>query len=353
MRTDPIEYLPATEERGPQNNGKVFRLAPAQDDFTVQIIRTRQEVLEHGSLTDGARTLFCWLLDNSLRWTVNRARGVITISQTKLSERLKRSKRAISGWSEELSEAGFIWISKWTMPNMWPICTYHITFIDPPDERLHQIVTGDGMWGNHARRRELEEPGPGARQPGQLPLSAQKHLQNPFRGTKRHASQKGNSSKPQQNGAGSGKEQPLSGASFATGRGGFVHRGVAQNDTGESQETTTGSRTKQHLAVAANVPGPSHQTALYKESKGGDKRDSEGSVCVQKPPTHTIPEFEPLDRKVFLRLRQSDGKQMIDFCERKVNTLLQSRTPPANKDEQVAAYKARMKEVKAWMAGQL
>jgi hypothetical protein len=340
MRIDPIEYVPAAQERGLQPNddrrGKGFRPAPVEDEFGEMIKRTRRQAVEHERLSDGARNLFTWLMDASLRRSINRAPGIITVSTTKLSELLKRSKRAIYGWKKELVNTGFVWVTEWYMPNTWPISTYHISIIDPPDERLHQIVTGDGMWGNHARRPKLDAPGVGARASGQMSLSAQKHLQNPFRGTKVTMRKTLDSSKPQQNATGDGKEGVLSQAYIATDKGRFLRRGVAQKGTGESQKTTPGSRKEQHAAVAPNAPCPSHETAHIEKSQVPGNRGTKDSLsCLTAEEGATSVPTQQFSGSTALKRKGGE----TDFLEDLATTF--ARFNPAQAKKEMANWGGR------------
>ena len=89
-------------------------------------------------------------------------------------------------------------------------------------------------------------------------------------------------------------------------------------------------------------------------SKGGSFKE----VCVagnapEAPKPHTqVPNFEPLDLRMAARLRPAWGEKAIDTCKGKIYALEQSRNPIPNRQEVIAAYKQRIKDVKKWMVGE-
>ena len=143
------------------NHRKIFDLVPAQDPMTSAILQARRSCVTDPDLSDGAKLLFVLLLDWSLWPGKNKGPGVITISTTKLTELLCRSARAVWGWKKELLEKRFVWITDHFVPNFWPIHTYHITALCPPEEGGDPVTT-DGLWGNHVRRSQANR-GVGAR----------------------------------------------------------------------------------------------------------------------------------------------------------------------------------------------
>jgi hypothetical protein len=90
------------------------------------------------------------------------------------------------------------------------------------------------------------------------------------------------------------------------------------------------------------------------------RRDSEGVLEPLEVHTHIadkkealMPEFEPLDRKCAPRLRPKIAEEMIEYCKGKILAVETARTPQPMAKEQISAYRARIKAVKAWSAGAL
>jgi hypothetical protein len=322
MKSEINEYAPeARESLGQSDHKAPFRLAPPEPDITLLILQARRDACEDPDLNPGAVKLFVYLLDYSLLKSASRKVGTILFSTQQLIERLHSSKRAIYKWKRQLVAKRFIWISKYYMPNTWPMDLYHITVLDEND-KTNQMPTGDGFWGNGARRSAVP-PGEGARG---------------LSGTKGHRTETTpsdpNSSKTAQSGPGNSTEGHLSVAKFATAR-----------------------RTKGPLAVAQKGTGLSHERAPLIEPQSIEQGGLRASVCggspKTSPNTHTIPKFEPLDPKMFMRLRPKLAENIIERCKGQIYSIEQSRTPVPNAAEIIGAYKARIKETRNWAAGQL
>jgi hypothetical protein len=148
----------------------VFKLSPVEDDLTTVILSIRDQVTEDTALCYGARLMFVRLLDLAVRGSSKRV-GTITISQHNLGERLGASARTIFDWKQQLINRGYLWMTSQSMPNTWPLDTYHIAAIDR-QRSSQQMTSAEGMWGNGERRQKLAAPGQGARQPGQMTLKA-------------------------------------------------------------------------------------------------------------------------------------------------------------------------------------
>jgi len=239
------QYIPDQDERKPES-----------DDIGVAIKGARTRALENETLSDGARVLFCYLLDKAVSGNTYLRFGSVLISTTKLCEKLKRCARAIYGYKRELVDERFIWISNQPMPNFWPMHIHHITDLDKPDHD-GQMPTRDGLWGNGTRRQLPVVVGNGARQPGQKTL--------PLRSTECHRSEGGvtdpNSSVLAQNAPEGRTEGHPSAASCAAessklcgGEPQVVRRGAAKS--------AAESRTKCHPTAAQNATGQPHEQAV-------------------------------------------------------------------------------------------
>lgn len=135
----------------------MFRLAPAEEDTTLTILKTRRLALSDRELSAGAKVLFCWLLDLSLLKSMSAVMGAVIVSLTKLGEHLGTSRRSIFRWKTELISKKFLWVDKHYVPNFWAMNTYHITALNPP-EQPRQLAPGDGVWGNGKRRGSAPLP---------------------------------------------------------------------------------------------------------------------------------------------------------------------------------------------------
>ena len=136
---------------------KVFDLIPAEDPIKKIILQARHQALAHEDLTDGAKALFCLLLDYSLWPSMNKGIGRVVIAAGALAKVLNRSKRSVGNWKHELEAARFIWVKSWHMPNTWPLDYIHINALVPPDDATQQ-PTSDGSWGNGTWRKDRPHP---------------------------------------------------------------------------------------------------------------------------------------------------------------------------------------------------
>lgn len=226
------------------------------------IIETRVAALEDPDLTDGAKVLFDYLLHLALQPKSQHWFGVVTISTGKLAWKLKRAKRSIYNWNDELRAKRFIRISKLERPNMWPINTYHIVALTPP-EKTGQMLSGDGMWGNGSRRAGVI-PGLGARK---AKVVHNLHAEN-------GDGKESNTPYCPENAPASGKEGHLPAAKFATARRKLCDC-PPQNLRLGVAKLATGSRKKGHAAVAKNDTREPQKTTHYKESLETSNKSSE------------------------------------------------------------------------------
>lgn len=264
MQVEPSDYLPTQNE--PK---KVFRLAPIERDLTSIILGTRRDVLEDIDLSDGAKVLFTYLLDFSLMPSRNRGPGVVVFSTTQLCERLGRCARAIWGWKRELTGKRYVWLSDWYMPNTWPIHTYHITALHPPDSD-HEMSSPDGMWGNGVRRVKAEA-GLGARG---------------LRRTKCHLT---NTPEPGASEAQLPDNEPQSRTECnpSAAQSAAVHRklcgGEPQVMRRAAAQSAAESRTECHLTAAQNVTCEPHGIAVFKETLGKREEPDRGGESLPHP----------------------------------------------------------------------
>jgi hypothetical protein len=176
------EYLPRPEESSNGNgngHGTIFTLKPALDPDTLAILETRDHALRDQRLLGTMRAFFCLILDRALDPEYYRPhpRGIVTLSDTVLATDFGVSNRTIFTWKRKIEECGdYFWLTRQFRTNMWPITTYHITCLHPPQRGK---TDRDGTYGSGRVGRSLPENFPlGARRPGQpglpLPGSRQK-----------------------------------------------------------------------------------------------------------------------------------------------------------------------------------
>jgi hypothetical protein len=284
MQNDTSEYLPQESESRPHK--KVFQLAPVEDDLTGIILSVRLRVIEDKTLHLGARLMFVYLLDLSLRRTMNVRPGVVTISQTKLAEKFGVSHRTIYNWKWQLSQRRLVWCSSQPMPNTWPIDTYHIEAIHGRDY-FDSKTSVEGFWGNGGRRSRPETSGNGAREPGQtiLPGITKKPAPTPPVGNGLPT------------GGGDTKSADLQGISAAAGNGlplsaamGCRRRpqwvaGAARNGLPAAPAMGCHGEPQPVAAGASNGLPPAPATGCrHKEAKGTGNQSSRGGEKPIAPP---------------------------------------------------------------------
>lgn len=88
------------------------------------------------------------------------------------------------------------------------------------------------------------------------------------------------------------------------------------------------------------------ETPREYRSLGAIKGGSPGTASPPPPPK--LPKFDRLDPKAFDREREKIGNRMIETCKEKIYAVENTRTPVKGRADIVAAYRARIKEIKAW-----
>ncbi len=249
---------------------KSFSLAPPPEDLTAAILAVRLAALTDPELSDGAARLFVHLLDLSLQRSASNWRGQVTISQSKLSEHLHRSRRVIWDRVQELIGRRYVWITKQRVPNFWDLNVYHVTALDSPNHP-EQNPTRDGLWGNGARRGPPPGTGMGARTPPggtardiparETPSAEEQKRENApeSRYLPRPSAAKSRGSPPRKVAAGS-RENLL--------------RGAAKSRGGEPREVAAGSREKSRRAADESCELREHSASSKEhfKSRGGGPR---------------------------------------------------------------------------------
>lgn len=355
------EYLP--EELTQKNNGSghkpVFRLAPVEDDLTFSILRARQEVCEDADLKPGPKLLFVYVLDLSLKRTVNVRPGVVTIAQTKLAEKLGVSQRTIFAWKRALVAKRYVWMTHQPMPNTWPLDSYHISALHPQDA-WQEKTTAEGMWGNGERRQALPTPGAGARRPGQrslglsgstLPRRAGEHKteQNPD-----FAAQSGSELPPSVEAGCDSESQRIATES----RNGLRRRVEADCD-GESKRIATHGRSGLRPTVEADCEHIEVEVPGKSQTEGGTGQNSPPSAAHQEEKNKMERELaawsqtleglfpsrlEKLKAELRRKLAQAVSAPLRDLLKRKVAIVTERLEGPTLPDEPKPAPKPKPAE---------
>src|SRR6266496_2477000 len=92
-------------------------------------------------------------------------RGVVAISDTVNANKFGVSNRTIYTWKKTVEGCGYFWITDQYRPNMWPLTTYHLTCLHPPPRG--RTTDNGGTYGSDPGRPKPQNPGLGARKPGQ------------------------------------------------------------------------------------------------------------------------------------------------------------------------------------------
>lgn len=208
-----------------------FKLSPAEPDLGQTILSARDEVVHDPRLSLGARLMFVIILDRSVRQASNVKPGVVTVSQTKLSEVLGVGRRTIWNWKDELVRRGVIWMSSQPMPNAWPIDTYHITAIHSPRHQGDK-TTIEGAWGNGYRQTRPANASFAARR-NLVPVAPQFQTTEESSILHENAAPRGNTVPPPAAPQFHGERQ-----SGATGRRNLVPRGAAPQFHGERHHSS-------------------------------------------------------------------------------------------------------------------
>ena len=327
------EYFP--DEREPQHhnggngNGKIFEVKRATDPDTLAILDARRNALKEPPwrLSKSVKAFFCEVLDRSLNPSSPGfiCKGVVAASDSTLARVFSVSNRTIYTWKMQLAASLYVWLSKKFRTNMEPITVYNITALRPPTEAATQDDDGAAQHGKFRRGGDPRTDFSaklGGRKPGQPSL--------PLPGSRQHPP-----------GAEIVDLQGISGESRKK-----LRLSAEENFGSEPKKTSAESR--------SGLP-------VSPEADFHHKRDSEGVLEPKEVHTHIpvekeapkLPEFEPLDRKCAPRLRPKLGEDMIEWCKGKILALETARTAQPFAKERIAAYRARIKDVKAWAAGAL
>lgn len=307
----------------------VFKLSPAEPDLGQSILSARDEVVHDARLSLGARLMFVIILDRSVRQASNVKPGVVTISQTKLSEVLGVGRRTIWNWKDELVRRGVIWMSSQPMPNAWPIDTYHITAIHSPKHQGDK-TTIEGAWGNGYRQTRPANASFAARR-NAVPLAPQFQTdEKPSflpdnsgdRSTVVPASGETTFHAPEQSGA--------------TGRRNLVPRGAAPQFQRPEKSGATASGTTVPRGAA---PDCSHRKA--KEQGSSQIEGGKGSPNAPLPHDLELEKFKSRLDGMF------DSKLLA--LEKELRGRLEKATTPASRDH----WKLRLAAIKAYRLGGL
>lgn len=345
-----IEIPTAASENGNGNgngNGhkKPFELAPVKTPEQIAAEATRKIAPEirrgvHFSrLPAPVKFFFDALLDLSFMHCYGGSgRGKIFITERDLSRLLRHDKDSIAKWRDRLIRERLIWIRKGWPKNEWRICA-----LCPAPETEVRFTEYDNIRGRAAALEPVKgtvrdlPPSPFLPKNGQPP------------------------SVSEETGGADGKGAASLSDNFRQTVRELPTDCPTSSDTERGRTRTQCPTTSDKVGedTPPHCPTPSDsQSEGFRANKETTRRvggtGGSRSVCspVAKPsPTHTIPEFEPLDWKMIARLRPKHAEMMVERFKGQIQTIEQSRTPVPDGPAIVAAYKAQIKAVRNWAAG--
>ena len=350
MNESIAEYLGSVNSSGNGNghangNGKAFILAQPKSPEEIQreaILKMVPELRRNCSRDPrlkncvGAKWLYGQLTDLSFMHTFGgNGFGVVHLSIKDLVRIYGHDAESFEHWRDRLVATGWIWFFK-----TWPKSQWGISGICKQPELFGPAFSSSEVdyIRTMAKAAKPKEP---ALSPGGVKTehSGPNGRADPIAKPKEPDSKAGASGPQSRNFRPLEPEEPA-------GKGG-------QNPESHPEDPAllpggTGFVMGKVSDLPSDQPPQLRSTPMEPRSSGANK-----CVAPAPKPTHTGPEFEPLDRKVVQRLRPKLGEQMIDRFKEKIFALENSRSPMPNRADLVAAYKQRIKAVKNWMAGEL
>jgi hypothetical protein len=319
---------------GANGHQKAFELTPpktAEEIHRESVNRAMPELRRNCSKDPrlrkcvGAKWLFGQLTDLSfLNNYGGDGHGKIYISVRDLSRIFLHDPHTLTAWRDKLIETGWIWVRE-----MWPKSEWGITGVcRQPDlfpvgsEYTRTVAKASGR-DSHG----LVEPG-------------------------KCEDLKGNGST---NGIANVAEPHAQGVPATSPVSTLYTDGVNPSYTfGGDVHTPNGNGTPAASVPAAAADGskPSGSGDSYSQLKESPMEKGSSGANGGVRPALPIPQFEPLDRTEFMGKRPTQGEQQINYCKEKIRIITETRTPAPNAADVVAVYRARIKEIRKWMAGE-
>jgi hypothetical protein len=312
----------------------------SHDDGAPPAVRARADVAADPTLSPGAKFFFGWLVDNSfLRRFGGDGFGRITIGQKDIRRITHHDRKSITEWTKQLCDSRHLWIEPAIIPNAYPVNVYCIRALVPGRQQL-EISGLAHAWG---------------RARGDRGKFSSSQPAGDFSAENAHPASQGRKTPPP-----NGGKLHLAGGENGTGQGEKLHLAGGENGTLEAENfPMRGGKNGRGEVDNFPVSRPKNSTSEagkadhLKETPKEERRQGD-TVSVPAAATHTgIPQFEPLDLRCAPRLRPKLGEQMIDLAKEKIYAEENRRPLRANAKDVIAAYKARIKAVKKWIAGEL
>lgn len=337
-RADYIEQ-DQTQHHSQNGNGnghkKPFELAPVKSAEEIAFEATRKiapmvrKAVHFSRLPAAAKFFFDALLDLSfLHCYGGSGKGKIFISVRDLSRLLKHDKDSITAWRDLLIKERHVWTR-----DGWPKSEWRICALCAPPETDFRPSEWSYVMGKAAALEDGSLPtGLFLPQKGNSPSNTEE-----IGGHDTKTPDKVSDTFPSRVGSlrtDCPVPSPKNGGSLPT------DCPVPSAGPGESLPTDQGSE-------------PDSAAGSFRTNKETPEEIRSKETILTPPNTHTVPEFEPLDKKTVARLRPALGEKMIELCKQKIFAIEQSRDPIPNSLEVIVAYKRRIKDVKHWVAGQL
>jgi hypothetical protein len=173
------EYLPnGNGHLNGNGNGhqKIFELNRTVDPDTIAVLEARRACRADQRLNRSAKACFDEIADRALNPSCYDAKGIVTISDAGLADVFGVSERTVYSWKHQIETCGYVWLGKKFKTNMWPLTTYNLSCLHK--KPALRKTDADGTYGRGRFRSAPENPGFGARQPGQpvLPLPGSRHV---------------------------------------------------------------------------------------------------------------------------------------------------------------------------------
>jgi hypothetical protein len=329
---------------GNGNGHKVFELAKTKtpeeiaQDATRKMSPEIRRAVNCMKLPMAVKGFFSALLDFTfLHCYGGSGRGKIFISIRDLCRLLKHDKDSIAKWRDVLLSEKLIWFREGWPTSEWRICALCPAPVTDFSAREQSFIRG------RAAALETDSPAPPE------PL---RHLPHGVFAAPEHKSPSISEEIGQ-----TGGTEPVNPSEDIGGGGGERRRACPTPSAtfgGERRSTPPTSSAK----VGENVGHPlrhlphgvSDNFRTNKESPM-EKRSLGDKGGGEPPPK--LPKFERLDPKAFDREREKIGNRLIETCREKIFALENTRTPVKGRAEIVSAYRARIKEIKAWQNREL
>ncbi len=322
-------------------NGKTFVVAAPKSPDQIKwehdlkiVPQLRRNCSKDRRLSLGAKWLYCQMTDNNFYERFGGdGKGRVYLSLMDLQRIYGHDRETFGKWRDELVNCGWMWFQESWPKACWGImglCQQPELFTPPLGQDYMRVMakaSGD-LPVNAAGPPENDKTEDFLRNRGENPRHLPVDAATP-------AGESGNTCRQ--------KPQHLR----------HLQAGIDRQTPQDLPVDAATPAGESRNGCGKNRPTPEAESRNIEESPIGVRSKGASECVAADPPTHRIPSFEELDRKVVIRKRPELGNSMIERCQARINALQQSRQPVAGAKEAVAAYRQRIKDVKKWMAGEL